>query len=200
MSQYERDLSKLKLWIDEGISLEVLDYYQVRYDPFSNRLLFPVRDNSGNIIALKGRTLDPDFKAKKIPKYTHLQSIDYMDFFFGYYDHIDAIKAAKEVIVFEGEKSVMLMESWGIKNTMALTTSHLNPLQFKQLISLGVRVVFALDKEVNVYKDENIMRLKRYVSVEYIKDTSDLLGEKEAPVDRGKEVWTELYEGRRKLN
>ena len=63
----------------------------------------------------------------------------------------------------------------------------------KILARLGVRVVFALDKDVRVRDDNNISKLKRYVSVEYFWDREDLLDEKDAPVDKGLEVFKKLY-------
>lgn len=88
------------------------------------------------------------------------------------------------------------MDTWGYHNTGAVLTSHLNPNQLKILAKLGVRVVFALDKGVNIREDENIKRLRRYVTVEYVWDKDDLLDEKMSPVDAGREVWETLYEGR----
>lgn len=55
----------------------------------------------------------------------------------------------------------------------------------KLLARLGVRVVFALDKEVNIKKDHNINKLKQYVNVEYVWDKDNLLEEKDAPVVKG---------------
>ena len=66
----------------------------------------------------------------------------------------------------------------------------------KILARLGCRVVFALDKEVRVREDHNIQKLKDYVEVEYLWDGADLLDEKDAPVDKGKEVFQKLYEER----
>ena len=57
-------------------------------------------------------------------------------------------------------------------------------------------VVFALDKEVSIRQDHNINRLKQFVNVEYIWDGTGLLDEKDAPVDKGPDVWKRLYEGR----
>lgn len=64
------------------------------------------------------------------------------------------------------------------------------------LINLGCRVVFALDKDVSIREDHNINRLKQFVNVEYIWDGTGLLGEKDAPVDKGLDVWKDLYERR----
>ena len=67
----------------------------------------------------------------------------------------------------------------------------------KLLAKMACRVVFALDKDVVVRDDRNIKRLKQFVKVEYIWDKDNLLDEKDAPVDKGVEVWKKLYEGRR---
>lgn len=199
VDQYENDRTKLKIWNDEGISYDVLEKYKVRYDPFSDRLVYPIKDINGNIICMKGRTLNPEWKQLKLRKYTYFQSVGDLDLFFGYYEHIEDIVNKKEIIIFEGEKSVMLLETWGITNSVAMLTSHLNPLQLLILIKLGVKVVFALDKNVNILKDENIQKLKRYVKIEYTYDSNNVLGEKDAPVDKGIEVWNKLYSKRRVL-
>jgi len=200
MSRYENDKSKLQIWSDEGLSYDVMEKYTVRYDPFCNRIVYPIRDMEGNIISVKGRTLDPDYKEKKIRKYTYFQSIGDIDFIFGYLNHLDSIKKENEIILFEGEKSVLHAETWGIENTGAILTSHLNPLQLPILIKLGVTVVFALDKDVDVRDDTNIKKLCHFVKVDYIKDTEGLIGEKDAPVDAGEDVWRRLYERRKHLN
>jgi len=200
MDKYENDKIKLQLWIDEGISYEVMERYDVRYDPFSNRIVYPIKDMYGNIISIKGRTLCEDYKEKNLRKYTYFQAIGDLDLIFGYFEHLKQIKEAREIILFEGEKSVLHAETWGIENTGAILTSHLNPLQLPILIKLGVNVVFALDKEIDIHKDENIRKLSHFVKVEYVKDTEGLTGEKDAPVDVGKNVWNRLYERRKCLN
>lgn len=105
-------------------------------------------------------------------------------------------KKKREIILFEGCKSVLIADTWGIGNTGAILTSHLNPHQMKLLIQLGCRVVFALDKDVNVRNDHNIKRLKQFVKVEYLFDRNDLLDAKDAPVDKGQSTFQTLYEGR----
>lgn len=200
MQLYEADKDKLKTWYEEGISYEVMKRYCIKYDPLSNRIVFPIRDLDGNIVSVKGRTLDEDYKIKNIRKYTYYYKIGDLDFLFGYHEHLENIKNQKEVIVFEGEKSVFLTETWGIKNTLAICTSHLNFYQLQILIRLGVRVVFALDNNINIREDENIQKLKRFIKVEYVKDNHGILGEKDAPVDKSFEFWQTLYNERRTLN
>lgn len=200
MSRYEFDLEKLAPWVEEGISEASLERFEVRYDRFSNRIMYPIRDVHGRIINVSGRTLDPDFKAKKIRKYTYVQELGALDTIYGLSDNLPYIKEAGEIILFEGAKSVMKMDTWGYRQCGAVCTSHLNRHQLKILAKLGVRVVFALDKGIDIRDDSNIKRLKRYVPVQYVLDRDGLIQDKDAPVDAGREVWEKLYEGRWSLS
>lgn len=196
MERYEKRDDKLAVWEQEGISRESLDKFQVYYDSFSDRLVYPIRNIEGKIVNIGGRTLDPLWKEKKQRKYTYFHSWGTMDTIYGLAENMEHILKAHEVILFEGCKSVLLADTWGIHNTGAILTSHLNPNQMKILARLGCRVVFALDKDVRVREDHNISRLKQYVNVEYIWDREDLLDEKDAPVDKGSEVFKKLYDQR----
>lgn len=193
MERFERRPDKLAVWEDEGISPSSLSRFQVAYDIFSDRIVYPIKDLSGNIINISGRTLDPQWKEKKLRKYTYFNGLGRLDTIYGLSDNMEFIKEKKEIILFEGAKSVMLCDTWGVRNTGALLTSHLNPYQMKILARLGVKVVFALDKGINVREDDNIKRLRRFVRVEYIWDKDDLLEDKMSPVDAGNDVWQKLY-------
>lgn len=199
MERYELRPDKLAVWESEGISFETMDKFQVRYDPFSDRIVYPVRDPEGRIINVSGRTLDLDYKEKRLRKYTYFFPLGSLATIYGLFENRAEIQAKKEVILFEGAKSVLLADSWGIGNTGAILTSHLNKQQFKLLISLGVRVVFALDKEIDIREDKNIMKLLPYVPVEWLRDDTGALSPKDSPVDRGREVFEKLYKERRRL-
>lgn len=199
MEKYEQRDDKLAVWENEGISRASLDKFQVSYDGFSNRLVYPIRNLAGNIVNIGGRTLEPRWKEKNLRKYTYFSGWGEMDVIYGLFENIEEVFQKKEIILFEGCKSVLLADSWGIHNTGAILTSHLNPSQMRILARLGARVVFALDKDVRIRDDHNINKLKRYVPVEYIWDRLDRLDDKDAPVDKGLEVFQELYEQRLRL-
>lgn len=199
MLKYEKREDKLRVWESEGISRESLDKYQVYYDNFSNRLVYPIRDMNGDIVNIGGRTLDPDWKEKKMRKYTYLSGWGEMSVIYGLFENMDAILKKKEVIIFEGCKSVLMADTWGIHNTAAILTSHLSPNQMKILARLGVKCIFALDKEVDIRKDHNINKLKQYVNVEYVWDKDNLLEDKDAPVDKGVEVFANVYNFKKRL-
>ena len=197
MERYKWRDDKLDIWRAEGISTESLLKFQVSYDEFSDRIVYPIRSMDGKIINVSGRTVDPDWKEKGLRKYTYFRPLGALATIYGASENMESILRNGEIILFEGAKSVMLTDSWGIHNTGAVLTSHLNPNQLKILAKLGVTVVFALDKGINIREDENIRRLKRFVRVEYVYDKDDLLEDKMAPVDAGREVWETLYQGRR---
>lgn len=199
MNRYEWNLEKMKPWIEEGISESALEKYRVRYDPFSERIVYPILDMQGNIINVSGRTIDPQYKEKGLRKYTYFKPLGLLDTIYGFAENKEAILKKKEIILFEGAKSVMLAESWGVDNAGAILTSHLNPQQFLLLIRMGVSVVFALDAEVDITKDKNIKRLLPYVPVYWLCNRRNLLEAKDAPVDKGEEVFRTLYAERKRM-
>ena len=196
MLRFEKNESALALWEAEGISREVLEKFQVRFDSLAERIVYPIRNLEGKIINVSGRTTDGRYKEKGLRKYTYYFPLGVLDTIYGLAENYKSIMESKQVIVFEGAKSVMIRQSWGKDNSVALLTSHLNPYQVKILARLGCRVVFALDKGVDIKEDINIRKLKRFAEVEYIIDNIGLLSDKDSPVDRGIEVWRTLYGGR----
>ena len=196
MERYEKRPDKLAVWEREGISKGSLDKFGVYYDSFSDRLVYPIRNPDGKIVNVGGRTLDPTWKEKGLRKYTYFMAWGELKTIYGLAENMESIMEKGEIILFEGCKSVLLADTYGVHNTGAILTSHLNPNQMKLLVSLGCRVVFALDKDVCIRDDHNIKRLKQFVNVEYIWDKEDLLGDKDSPVDRGQDTWKKLYDGR----
>ena len=198
MLRYDFDLDQMKLWTDEGITVDSLKHFGVMYDKANRRIVYPLFAGDGNMVGVSGRTTDPQWKEKGIRKYTYCQKMGTVDFIYGLYENRAYIEAAGEIILFEGCKSVMKAHSYGYKNAGALLTSHLDDGQLKALIQLGCKVTFALDKGIDVRMDKNIKRLRQFVSVSYIEDSAGLLDEKDAPVDKGKSVFEKLYAERRR--
>lgn len=197
MERYEDKPEKYELWRQEGISDDAMQFFGVKYDGFSNCIVYPIKNEAGKIVNVGGRTLYPDFKERCLRKYTYFKPWGgQMNIVYGLFENREEILKKNEIILFEGMKSVLIAMGYGFKNTGAILTSHLNPGQMKILARLGVRVVFALDKDVKIKQDRNIEILRRYVNVEYIYDFKDLLDEKDSPVDKGAEVFSKLYETR----
>lgn len=197
MSKY-KDIT-INSWIEEGISKEVLNKYQVRYDDVGYRIVFPVWDTQGNLINIKGRAAHSRWKEFGMAKYIYYYPLGRNDLLWGYHWHLNDIKQKNEIILVEGEKSVMKLETNGINNAVALGTSHLSKEQMQILLQLRVDVVVALDKDKIGQKDKNIINLAKYNKCYIIEDDENLLEEKDAPIDKGIKVWNILYAKRRLL-
>jgi DNA primase len=192
--------SNIKEWIAEEISQDVMDRYDVRYDQRANRIVFPIYDIDGNIINVKGRTLYYNYKDLGLPKYIYYYPLHTLDFLYGFWQNKQSAIDKKEVIVFEGSKSVMKLESWGIKNVMSLETSRVNDSQINILLSLKCDIVFALDKGVALDKiSKEVTKLKRFTKVYWIEDNHKILKHKDAPCDQGLFNFLQLYEERIRL-
>jgi len=192
-------------WVEEGINSNVMKFFNIRIDEDANRIVYPIYDAELNLIGFKGRTRYKNYKDIKIQKYMNYQKIGTTDFFVGMKEQYSSIINREKVIIFEGIKSVMKAYGWGYDYCLAAETSYLNEEQVKILIRMGIKdITIAFDSDVEMKKIiECTKTLRKFANVHvisdrhYIKDR--LLGEKEAPVDRGKDVFEKLLSERRKL-
>lgn len=187
-------------WINEGISKEVLKKYQVRYDSERCRIVFPVWDIDGKLINIKGRAAHPQWKEFGMAKYIYYYPLGRNDLLWGYHWHIKDILEKKEIILVEGEKSVMKLESYGINNAVALGTSHISKEQMRILLKLRVDIVVALDRDKKAIQDKNLINLAKYNKCYIIEDDIGYLGAKDSPIDKGIDVFQELYNERKFLS
>ena len=183
-------------WQKEGISSSIMDEFQVRRNKIQlNSIEFPIWDNKGNIISVCRRTINPEWKKLKIPKYVYYNKIQCLDFFYGWYQNQEFIKSKNEIILFEGAKSVYKSVDYGYNNSCALLTSNMSPEQIMLLILNKVEsVVFALDKEVPTEKIKDMTKLLHHYCKIYYIDSSCVLKDKESPVDNGKAIFDRLYQ------
>ena len=188
-------------WIAEGISKDELKKYNIRIDHSSNRIVYPVFSNDGELISIKGRTRFENFKQLKIMKYMNYNPIGKLDFFQGMEQALKYIEESGEIIIVEGIKSVMKIDGFGYHNIVSSETSALNEYQIELLIKMHIKnVVIAYDKDVNIKKiRENVQLLKRFTNVYVIYDKANLLEDKDSPCDKGKEAWNKLYNSKIKL-
>jgi len=198
MNQYTKE--PIVEWLTEGISQSVLEKYDVRYDKTVNAIVFPVKDITGNIIAIKSRTLYPNHKDMGIAKYRYYQKIGTTDFLFGLYQNRKNIELAGDVIVVEAEKGVMMLESFGYTNAVAISTKVMTTAQIKLLLGLKCKIILALDKDVardEIYKIAS--PLLPFTKVSYLYDTENLLSKKDSPYDQGLEIWERMYKNKIKI-
>lgn len=120
------------------------------YDFFRDRIIFPIKDSRGNIIAFSGRILESSPSTNSGPKYINTkETLIYKkgDTFFGLYEAKDAIKKEKRVIVVEGELDVLSSFREGIPFTIAIKGTALTQNQIKLLKRYAEKVSFCFDMD-----------------------------------------------------
>ena len=120
-----------------------------------------------------------------------------MTYYGGYHWHLENNIKKNEVILVEGEKSVMNLESHGIDNAVAIGTSHISKDQMRILMKLKTNIVLALDNDKKTELDKNFLNLAKYNKCYAIIDDIGYLGAKDAPIDKGIEIFKELYDERK---
>jgi len=187
--------------IREGIVPSVARDFGVLYDMFSNRILFPHRHwSTGELLGIFGRTTVENYDLLGIPKYLGIIPYPKSMNLYGLYENYKGIQDSGFVVVFESEKSPLKGKSVGCNNFVALGGHELQEEHVKILISLGVDIIFALDKDLN--EDISIAMCKRFSGVRdtyYLHDKYDVLGEKDSPIDKGIKIYNYLLKYKKKV-
>lgn len=199
-----------KRWIDEGISWEQLVKFGIRYNVAEDAIIIPNYDYDGNLIGVRARYFKPDAKAKYAPIWYNKQCLSHPTgkSLYGIYENHKIIEEKKQVILFEGEKSVMKFGTYYPNNNIALATlgQSITREHIQLLLKMGVkRVVLAYDADYETYeelaeKEKQYRKLAQiltpYFNVSILMDYDLQLDYKDSPVDKGKEVFDRILRER----
>ncbi|MCY9592352.1 DNA primase [Paenibacillus chitinolyticus] len=135
--------------IEEGIEYGIQQEFQVGFDLKSERIIFPIHNSYGEIVSIKGRTTDPDYKIKDIPKYLYLHNFNNMWELYNWHRALWYIIESKEIIIYEAEKTCWLSTQFGVRNCVALGGSEVTDYQARMIKSLGIdiKIVLAFDRD-----------------------------------------------------
>ena len=114
-------------------------------DAFIGRVMIPIKDPRGRVIAFGGRVLDDG-----LPKYINTGETEIFqkrDTLFGLDVAIRAIRAAKEAIVVEGYMDAISLHAAGVDRAVASLGTAFSRDHAKILRRLAERVVFAYDSD-----------------------------------------------------
>jgi DNA primase len=115
------------------------------YDYFRGRVMFPIRDQKGNITGFGARTLGDDQ-----PKFLNSPQTLLFDKSASLYgiDHAkDTIRSGSQAVIVEGYLDVLIAHQMGIHNVVASLGTALTERQLGILKKLGKRLVLALDAD-----------------------------------------------------
>lgn len=203
------DMKALKIWEQEGISFNTMLKYNIRFDPINNCIVIPNFDVEGKLIGVRGRYFDGDAKYKPIVYNQQVLSYPSSSTLYGIHLVKDAIAKQGKVIIFEGEKSVLKMDTLYGKDNIAVATlgKNISTQQIRQLSKLGVReVILAYDADYLNYDELDRKRneyikiakpLSTYFNVCILMDMDmNLLKYKDSPIDQGKEAFEQIFKNR----
>lgn len=170
------------LFARDGISLSTQRFFDVGYDPQTNRLTIPIYSEIGDLVGVKGRLFQDTIEEWQ-NKYLYLFNCNKGKILYGLNKNFDAIMQNGKVYVVESEKAVMQLYNMGFYG-VATGGSKISKYQINMLIRLGVQIVFAYDKDIQEDTLNSIAdRFVEGVPIYAIIDKDGLLGEKESPSD-----------------
>lgn len=206
---------RIKSWEQEGISPNILLSRGIRYYPTQSCIIIPHYNGENQLVGIRQRVLSkeeeqygkyrPAILAGKM--YNHPLGLNLYNF----NNSKENIRGIQKAIIFESEKSCLQMASWlGEENdiSVACCGSSVSERQIQLLLREGVsEIVIGLDKQFKEVGDKEWLKLTQnfknihnkygnYVQISYLFDKENLLGYKDSPTDKGKEIFLNLFKHR----
>ena len=116
------------------------------YDKFRNRIVFPIRDRRGQVVAFGGRILPEEHKPK-YPKYINSPETPVFEKGKHIYGLYEMTKATRFdcIIVVEGYMDVIALFEHGINNVVATLGTAITTHQLRSLLRICKKIVFCFD-------------------------------------------------------
>jgi len=115
------------------------------YDMFRNRIMFPIFDNTGHVIAFGGRTISGDtVKYLNSPETPLFKKRNVL---YGFSRARDSIKELNRAIIVEGYLDVIGCHQAGIENVVAPLGTAVTADQIKMLGHLCTEIIFLFDAD-----------------------------------------------------
>lgn len=195
-------------WISEGITIESMEKYGIKYSIAKEQIIIPHYDINGKLIGIRARNLNPLSieKGKYMPAYVegtlYAHPLSYN--LYGINFCKEAISRKKKAIIVEGEKSSLLGDGWYKEDNVIVAScgKKLNKFQINLLIKLGVkdlticydRMNYDSKTDESYFKElyDICKKYSNYMNMSFVFDREHILEYKAAPLDSGKEVFEKL--------
>lgn len=150
------DSALLKAAQKEGIPEEYLEQADLvkpstrgegYYDTFRDRLMFPIFNPSGKVIAFAGRILNESKKTAKYINSAQTAVYNKSEVVYGINFAKNEIRKEGEVILVEGYTDVITLHRYGIKNVVASSGTSLTAGQIRILQRYGNRIIMIYDAD-----------------------------------------------------
>lgn len=131
-----------KAMIDAGLLIENAENGR-RYDRFRDRIMFPIRDSRGRVIAFGGRVLGDDkpkyLNSPETPVFHKGQEL------YGLFEARQHNRNLDEIMVVEGYMDVIALAQLGLRNAVATLGTATSEEHLKRLFRLVPSVLFCFD-------------------------------------------------------
>ena len=117
------------------------------YDVFRDRIMFPIMDPSGRVIAFSGRILKKDTDSPKYVNSPETPLFNKSEVLFGYDKAKHGIHKFDFSLIVEGQFDVVLSHQAGYHNAVAVSGTALTKHHLSLLQRLSNRIVLALDSD-----------------------------------------------------
>ena len=165
-------------------------------DRFAHRLIFPITNLNGKVVAFSGRIIEKSDMAKYVNS-PETEIFVKGETLYNYSSAIDSIKKEKKMYICEGFMDAIAMHRSGINNVVALMGTAFTKEHLKLFKYLGVKIILTLDADdagnVNANKLANEL-LDLEVNVSVIANYKDVKDLDEFLVKYGKENLKEYIE------
>lgn len=156
------------------------------YDRFRSRIMFPIRDQSGRVVAFTGRIFQSGSEKSEEAKYVNSPETilyDKSTILFAYDLAKSAIRKQNFTVVVEGQMDCIMSHQAGTENTVAVSGTALTEKHLGLLKRLSDNIVFAFDADdAGVNATSRAFRIAltlgmnvRVVSIPDAKDPADLI-------------------------
>ena len=120
------------------------------YDRFRGRIMFPITDTSGRVIAFSGRIFEKPEKGEEPAKYINSPETPLViksKVLYGFDKAREGVRKWGFVVLVEGQMDLLMSHQAGYGNTVALSGTALTPEHVALLLRLSSKIVLALDAD-----------------------------------------------------
>lgn len=118
-----------------------------RYDTFRDRIIFPIFDVSGNIIAFSGRALNPTDKAPKYLNSPDTEIFNKSEILYGLNNAARSIRRTGYAVLVEGQFDLIMSHQIGINNTVALSGTSVTEEHIRKLSRFANNLLLSFDSD-----------------------------------------------------
>ena len=133
--------TRVKKLLDCGLIIKKDD--SGYYDRFRNRIMFPIRDNKGNVLGFGGRIIDDGE-----PKYLNspeTQLFKKGQLLYGMFESKEALRSSSEAIIVEGYTDVIALSMNGFGNALATLGTATTDTHIKNVFRFANKITFCFD-------------------------------------------------------